>query len=134
MKSMLDKIGLIPVPFAMAACMLATAMVAGCTADTYAGGDVLQVQDGCHARVQQFVQPVYAQQFVAPVYQQQLVQRVYVPRQQVVIQQVQQHHHRQQFVQQLNGHQRQAVIVQRVEVQRPQRQQIIRQRTVTRIR
>jgi hypothetical protein len=108
MKTILDKVGLIPVPFAMAACMLATAMVAGCTADTYAGGGVLQINDGCHARqqfnaghVQQFVQPqvVYRQQFVAPVYAQQFVQPVYGHRQQAVFIPVQQFngHHVQQF-------------------------------------
>lgn len=126
MRSILDKVGLIPVPYAAGACLIIVAIMAGCTSDSY-GGDchangALQFNGGCHVRQNFSAAVVAAPVYVQPFAVQQVVAHPQVFRQRVVVQQVQQHHVQQQ-----------AVVVQKLQVQRPQRQ-VVRQRIVTRSR
>lgn len=113
-----DKVGFIPLPYFACGAILFVTLVAGCTSETFAGD--------CHVRqqvVQQVVVPAYVQQFAVVPHQQQIVVR----------QQFVQPHRQQVVVQQFNAHQQQAVVVQKVQVQKPQRQ-VVRQRIITRSR
>lgn len=118
MRSILDKVGFIPVPYAAGACLLIVAIMAGCTSDSY-GGDchangALQFNGGCHVRQQARAeyQPAVVLGFAVPVYAQ---------------------------PQQFNGHhaadfRQQAKFKQQARFQPFKNQQVVRQRIVTRSR